>query len=100
MDATAIRFPIMADGKAKKTAIKAVIPEELFVLLSGSKLGTLRITKKGFHWMAQISVPTEEKEFVGEGILGVDLGILCPTVRLSSSATAGKTSISEGSIKN
>ena len=89
VDSTAIRFPIMADGKAKKTAIKAVIPEELFVLLSGSKLGTLRITKKGFHWMAQISVPTEEKEFVGEGILGVDLGILCPAVGVV--AADGKT---------
>ena len=80
VDATAIRFPIMADGKAKKTAIKAVIPEEIFALLSESKLGTLRITKKGFHWMAQICVRAEDKEFVGDGILGVDLGILCPAV--------------------
>jgi hypothetical protein len=49
VDATAIRFPIMENGKAKKTAIKAVIPEEMFAFLSGSKVGTLRITKKGFH---------------------------------------------------
>ncbi|MPM21191.1 IS200/IS605 family transposase ISClte2 [bioreactor metagenome] len=89
VDATAIRFPIMADGKAKKTAIKAVIPEEIFALLSESKLGTLRITKKGFHWMAQICVPAEDKEFVGDGILGVDLGILCPAVGVV--AADGKT---------
>ncbi|WP_233442722.1 RNA-guided endonuclease InsQ/TnpB family protein [Trichococcus shcherbakoviae] len=89
VDATAIRFPIMADGKAKKTAIKAVIPEEIFALLSESKLGTLRITKKGFHWMAQICVRAEDKEFVGDGILGVDLGILCPAVGVV--AADGKT---------
>jgi putative transposase len=80
VDEKAIRFPLMVDGKAKKTAIKAVIPEELFGLLSNSKLGTLRITKKGFHWMAQISVYTKDEDFVGEGVLGVDLGILCPAV--------------------
>ena len=89
VDAAAIRFPIMADGKVKKTAIKAVIPEEIFQLLSGCKLGAMRITKKGFHWMAQISVPTEDKEFVGDGILGVDLGILCPAVGVV--AAGGKT---------
>ena len=89
VDATAIRFPIMADGKAKKTAIKAIIPEEMFALLSGSKMGTLRITKKGFHWMAQICVRAEDKEFVGDGILGVDLGILCPAVGVV--AADGKT---------
>lgn len=98
VDATAIRFPIMADGTAKKTAIKAIIPEEMFALLSGSKMGTLRITKKGFHWMAQISVPTEEKEFVGEGILGVDLGILCPAVGVV--AADGKTQFFGNGRKN
>ena len=106
VDATAIRFPLMADGKVKKTAVKAVIPEELFGLHS-RKLGKLRITKKGFHWMAQIPVSTEDEEFVGEGVLGVDLGILCPAVGLSpptakpnSLETAGKTSASAGNTKN
>ena len=89
VDVAAIRFPIMVDGKVKKTAIKAVIPEEIFKLLSGCKLGAMRITKKGFHWMAQISVPTEDKEFCGDGTLGVDLGILCPAVGVV--AADGKT---------
>jgi putative transposase len=89
VDEKAIRFPLMMDGKTKKTAIKAVIPEELFRVLSRSKLGALRITKKGFHWMAQISVYTEAEEFVGDGILGVDLGILCPAVGVV--ASSGKT---------
>ncbi|CZR02223.1 transposase probable is891/is1136/is1341 [Trichococcus palustris] len=89
VDEKAIRFPLMVEGKAKKTAIKAIIPEEVFALLSGSKLGALRITKKGFHWMAQISVHTEAEEFLGDGILGVDLGILCPAVGVV--ASNGKT---------
>jgi len=79
----------MADGKVKKTAIKAIIPAELFRVLSDSKLGSLRITKKGYHWMAQISVHTEAEEFDGDGILGVDLGILCPAVGVV--ASNGKT---------
>lgn len=93
----ALTFPIMVNGKAKKTLVRAVIPEDLFQLLSCSTLGAMRIKKQGFHWIAQVAyeewpVSAEEEKETAEpktDILGVDLGILCPAVGVV--ASTGKT---------
>lgn len=89
VEESSIAFPIMVDGKSKKTAIKAIIPSHLYRDLTTFKLGSLRLTKKGFHWMAQISVHTEPLEASGTEVLGIDLGILCPAVAVVDST--GKT---------
>lgn len=86
---SSIALPIIVDGKTTKTAIKAIIPSHLYQDLTTLELGSLRITKKGFHWMAQISVHTEPLEASGTEVLGIDLGILCPAVAVVSST--GKT---------
>lgn len=84
-----IAFPIIVDGKVKKTKVKALIPTELFVELSSSKIGVLRVSKKGFHWIAQIAIENNPAECFGTETLGVDLGILCPAVGVIGST--GKT---------
>lgn len=82
-------FPIIVDGKVKKTRFKAIIPAETFEELKSSKLGSLRISKKGFHWIAQISIETKPLVCTGIDTLGVDLGILVPAVGVVNST--GKT---------
>lgn len=84
-----ICFPMMKEGKAKRTLIKAIIPDELYSLISSSKLGSLRVTKKGHHWMALLSIPIPLNVTSNTDILGVDLGILCPAVGVIKSS--GKT---------
>ncbi|MZQ76223.1 MAG: transposase [Peptoclostridium sp.] len=84
-----IAFPMIVDGKVKKTKVKALIPSELFERLSSSKLGALRVSKKGFHWIAQIAIENNPTECSGIETLGVDLGILCPAVGVV--ASTGKT---------
>lgn len=75
-----IAFPIMVDGKTKKTDVKAIIPKDKLEILQESKLGSLRVQKKGYHWIAQISYHTTPKINDNTGVLGIDLGILCPAV--------------------
>lgn len=82
---THISFPIMVNGKAKKTPIRALLVDKdnrNFTLLN-HKLGTLRITKKSHKWIAQISVtiPTTQKS--GTKIMGVDLGLKVPAVAVT-----------------
>lgn len=84
-----IAFPMIVDGKVKKTKVKAIIPNQLFEKLSNSKLGALRVSKKGFHWIAQIAIENSPIECSGTETLGVDLGILCPSVGVV--ASTGKT---------
>jgi len=79
-----ISFPVIVNKKTKKTAFQAIIPKETYETLSTNKLGSLKIKKKGFHWMAYISVTIEPKECLGTNTLGVDLGILCPAVGVVS----------------
>ena len=57
--------------------------------MKSSKLGSLRISKKGFHWIAQISIETKPLVCTGTDTLGVDLGILVPAVGVVNST--GKT---------
>lgn len=81
-----LAFPIMQKGKSMKTAIKAVLTSDQFDLLSQSKRGAMRITKKGYHWIAQIAYHVLPSETVGTDVLGIDLGILCPAVGVVASS--------------
>lgn len=85
VDKKSISFPIIINGKSKKVPFKALIPDSFYEELTTFKLGSLRISKKGHHWMAQISVHTEPIKSVGTETLGIDLGILCPAVGVVAS---------------
>lgn len=77
-----IAFPLWMNGKAKKTAIKAIIPEKQKVLLQG-KLGSLRITKKQGKYIAQIAVEVSSESESGIYTMGVDLGLKVPAVAMT-----------------
>ena len=84
-DITHISMPIMIDGKAKKTPIRALLIDKEnrnFDLLK-HKLGTLRITQKSGKWMAQISVTISTAEGSGLKVMGVDLGLKVPAVAVT-----------------
>lgn len=84
-DFTHISFPIMVNGKAKKTPIRALLVDKdnrNFTLLN-HKLGTLRITKKNHKWIAQISVTISTIEKTGLKVMGVDLGLKVPAVAVT-----------------
>jgi len=84
-DFTHISMPIMVDGKAKKTPIRALLVDKdnrNFDLLK-HKLGTLRITKKSNKWIAQISVTIPTVQETGVRVMGVDLGLKVPAVAVT-----------------
>ncbi|WP_431030217.1 RNA-guided endonuclease InsQ/TnpB family protein [Lysinibacillus sp. LZ02] len=84
-DFTHISMPIMLDGKATKTPIRALLVDKdnrNFDLLK-HKLGTLRITKKAEKWIAQISVTIPTVEGTGVKVMGVDLGLKVPAVAVT-----------------
>lgn len=76
-DDNSVAIPFIVNGKSKKVSIKANITDRAKDLLSNT-LGTLRITKKGNKYIAQISITTESTSSLGENIVGIDLGILVP----------------------
>ncbi|MCM3033168.1 transposase [Niallia sp. MER 6] len=81
-DFTHISMPLMINGKATKTPIRALLVDKdnrNFDLLK-HKLGTLRITQKANKWMAQISVNISTVEGTGLKVMGVDLGLKVPAV--------------------
>lgn len=80
-----ISMPIMIDGKAKKTPIRALMVDKKnrnFDLLK-HKLGTLRVTKKSNKWIAQIAVTISTTEKTGTKVMGVDLGLKVPAVAVT-----------------
>lgn len=84
-DFTHISLPIMMEGKAKKTPIRAILinkDNRNFDLLQ-HKLGTLRITKKSDKWIAQISVTLPTVQNTGVKIMGIDLGLKVPAVAVT-----------------
>lgn len=84
-----VSFPIIANGKVKKTAFKAIITKrDSSLLKTVSKFGLMRIVEKSGKWYAQISVELGTKENNNVNIMGVDLGIKIPAVSVSSN---GKT---------
>lgn len=81
-DFTHISMPIMINGKATKTPIRALLVDKdnrNFDLLK-HKLGTLRITRKANKWIAQISVTIPTTQGTGLKVMGVDLGLKVPAV--------------------
>lgn len=82
-----IAFPLWVDGKTQKTRIKAIVPEDVLALLTSHKLGTLRTTKKRGKYIAQIACEAPEAVPAGTQAMGVDLGILCPAVAVTSNGT-------------
>lgn len=84
-DFTHISLPIMVNGKAKKTPIRALLIDKdnrNFDLLK-HKLGTLRVTKKSNKWIAQISVTIPTTQKTGLKVMGVDLGLKVPAVAVT-----------------
>ena len=84
-DFTHISMPIMIDGKATKTPIRALLVDKdnrNFDLLK-HKLGALRITQKANKWIAQIAVTINTNEKSGTRIMGVDLGLKVPAVAVT-----------------
>lgn len=80
-----ISLPLMLDGKAKKTPIRALLIDKEnrnFDLLK-HKLGTLRLTQKSGKWIAQISVTMPTLEGTGLKVMGVDLGLKVPAVAVT-----------------
>ncbi|MBS4196018.1 RNA-guided endonuclease InsQ/TnpB family protein [Lederbergia citri] len=84
-DFTHISMPLMVDGKARKTAIHALLVDKdnRILDLLKHKLGTLRITKKSGKWIAQISVTIPIVQGTGVKVMGVDLGLKVPAVAVT-----------------
>lgn len=83
-----IAFPIMLDGKTRKTRFRAMVTERDKNLIQHAKLGLMRIVEKRGKWYAQVSlgIPVTEKK--KEKVMGVDLGLKVPAVAVTSN---GKT---------
>ena len=76
-----IEFPVMIGGKSKRIAVRIKLTARQKMLLSGAKLGTLRIVYKNNCIVAQVVYHQTENAVRTEGgVMGVDLGILCPAV--------------------
>ncbi|MFC2949122.1 transposase, partial [Virgibacillus sediminis] len=84
-DFTHIHLPLMIDGKAKRTPVRALLVDKknrTFNLLN-HKTGTLRITRKSGKWMAQIAVTVQPTKKTGTKVMGVDLGLKIPAVAVT-----------------
>lgn len=76
-----IKMPFIIDGNSKKIEIPAIISDyEHSLLNNASKIGTLRITKKGNKYIAQIAIEIAEPINTSVKTMGVDLGIKVPAV--------------------
>ncbi len=76
-----IEFPVLVNGKSKRISVRVKMTERQRSLLSGIKLGTMRIVTKGRTVAAQLVYDIVEPEFYTDGrYMGVDLGIKCPAV--------------------
>lgn len=82
-----LSFPVWLDDKSTRMLVKAVLTDYQLNLLT-KKLGTLRITKKGKKYIAQIAVNVESIQRTGTIAMGIDLGLKIPAVAVTES---GKT---------
>lgn len=79
-----VAMPLFVNGKSHKTKISAIVPDEALKILQSAKKGTMRITKKGNKYIAQIAYEKPEaKPSTGTHVMGVDLGLKCPAVAVS-----------------
>ncbi|MCM3079965.1 RNA-guided endonuclease InsQ/TnpB family protein [Brevibacillus invocatus] len=83
-----VAFPIVVDGKTKKTAFRVTMTNRDRELLSKGKSGLMRILEKEGKWFAQISVKVPTSVTNNENIMGIDLGLKAPAVAVTST---GKT---------
>lgn len=84
-----VAFPLFVNNKVTKTKIAAIVPRRVLDIAATHKLGTLRITKKSDKYIAQIAYEIAESAVKTDGnVMGIDLGIKCPAVAVTSS---GKT---------
>lgn len=83
-----VAFPIVVDGKTKKTTFLATPTNRDMELLSKAKLGLMRIVEKSRKWYAQLSLEVPTTESNGEYMMGIDLGLKVPAVAVTST---GKT---------
>ena len=84
-DFSHISFPMMIEGKVRKTPIRALFvdKENRNFELFKHKLGTLRITQKSGKWIAQIAVTIPTIESMGLKVMGVDIGLKVPAVAVT-----------------
>lgn len=84
-DFTHISMPIMVNGKATKTPIRALLADKnnRNLNLLKHKRGTLRITQRSGKWIAQISVTIPTVAGTGVKVMGVDLGLKVPAVAVT-----------------
>jgi putative transposase len=83
-----VSFPIVVDGKVKKTIFPAAITDQDKGLLKGAKLGLMRIVEQAGKWYAQVSLEVSIKVTDCKNTMGVDLGLKVPAVAVTSN---GKT---------
>ena len=77
-----LSFPLWVDGKSQRIAVRGITTEYQQERLD-TKLQSLRITQKNGKWMAQIAVVHPAFENVGDGIMGIDLGLKIPAVSVT-----------------
>ena len=80
-----IQFPTWQNNKSTRIAIQIKLTDKQQTLLSGNKLGLLRIVRKNKKLMAQVSYHVPDPAFQTAGnVMGIDLGIKCPAVSYCS----------------
>lgn len=80
-----VAFPIVVDGKVKKTTFRALVADRDRMLLSAAKLGLLRLVEKSGKWYAQISLEIATQAIVQtDAVMGIDLGLKVPAVAVTS----------------
>src|SRR5690606_25296130 len=73
-----IAFPIVKNGKTKKTRFPAIITDrDRHILAQAKKLGLMRIVEKAGKWYAQVSVEVPRESTSTTQVMGVDLGVKC-----------------------
>ncbi|MCI8717178.1 MAG: IS200/IS605 family element transposase accessory protein TnpB [Lachnospiraceae bacterium] len=76
-----IEFPVMADGKSKRLSVHTSMTDKQKIIFANTKLGTMRIVRKGNKIVIQIIYNAEEPKYCDDGnVMSVDLGIKCPTM--------------------
>ncbi|MCP3773653.1 transposase [Paenibacillus sp. MZ04-78.2] len=83
-----VAFPVMLDGNVQRLKISARVTERDQRLLSGGKLGLLKVVEKSGKWYVQISVERKTEQSTGDVAMGIDLGLKVPAVVVIST---GKT---------
>ena len=82
-----VAMPFWINGRSQKLRIEAIIPKDTLSCLAKHKLGAMRVTKKGGKHIAQIAYEVIEPSVSAGAVMGVDLGIKCPAVAVTSTGT-------------